>query len=139
MANSWFTDIEGFFTTTEADVVKTIAQIKQGVDVALSDIHNALRWVANNGPAIAQDIQQVLVVVQALGVINPQVELAISAANAAVVALNAFAAAEKAGKSDTNSVIQGYVAVKQAQGAVAAAGVAAANAPAPTAVVAAAA
>ena len=133
MATSWFTELEGFFTTTETDVVNLIAKIKQGVDVAQNDIHGVVKWVANNAPAIASDIQQVLLIVQALGVVSPQVELAIAAANAAVVALNAFAAAQKAGQSDATSVIAGYTAVKQAQAAVAQAGVAAANAKAPAA------
>lgn len=132
MAN-WFTDIQNFFTTTEADVVDVIARIKADIPVVESDINAVVRWVVNNTPTIAADIQQVEQIITALGVVNPQVQLAISAANTAVVALNAFAASEKAGQSNIQSAVNGYVAVKQAQAAVAQAAVAAAQAPSATA------
>lgn len=140
MTTSWFTQFEGLFVTTEQQVVQMIVQGKQGVDVAMKDIHAAIAWAANEAPTVAAGIQSVLSIVQVLGVVNPQVEVAVAAANAAVVALNAFAAAEKAGNSDITSVVSGYTAVQQARAAVANASAAAAQAKSavPAAVVAAA-
>jgi predicted oxidoreductase (fatty acid repression mutant protein) len=128
MAN-WFTGLENFFTTTEADVVAVIAKIKAAIPVVENDINAVVRWVVNNTPTIAADIQQVERIVTALGFVNPEVSAAIAAANTAVVALNAFAASEKAGQSNVQSAVNGYIAVKQAQASVAQAAVAAAAAP----------
>lgn len=133
MANSWFTDIENFFVTTEADVQNIIAQIVKGVQVAENDLLGAIRWVANQAPGIAADIQSVVSFVQLLGIMNPTVQAAINDANAAVVALNAFAAAEKNQTSAPSAVIAGYVAVKQAIAASSTASAAAATAVKPAA------
>jgi len=124
---TWFTDVEHFFTTTEQDVLKLIAKIKADVQVIESELDSGLRWVANNAPAIANDIQGVLTLVQTAGIVSPQVEAAIAMANTAVVALNAFSHSLKAGQSTPQALVQGYVAVKSAQAATAQAAVAAAN------------
>lgn len=133
---TWFTDIQHFFTTTEQDVLSLIAKIKTEAAVVETEIHSALRWVSDQAPAIAADIQMVATLVKTVGVINPTVEAAITAANVAVIGLNAFSHAMKTGANDSAAVVQGYVAVKGAQGAVAAAATAAAlsHSPAPAAV-----
>jgi len=128
---TWYTDIEHFFKTTEEDVLALIAKIKTEAAVIETDIHAALRWVSNQAPAIAADVQMVANLIKTVGVINPTVEAAIQAANIAVIGINAFANATKAGKNDTAAVVQGYVAVKQAQAAVATAATAAAQSPSP--------
>lgn len=125
---SWFTDIESFFKTTETDVQALLVKIAQGVQIVETDINNALRWAANNAPAIAADIQGAVKLVEQIGIITPEVQTAITAANASVVALNAFAASVKHGETNAQSVVSAYVAVKNAQKASANAAAAAANA-----------
>ena len=46
---SWFTS---WFATAEADVLKIIQVIKTEEQVLASDINKALKWVADNTPAI---------------------------------------------------------------------------------------
>ena len=85
-------------------------------------VHAALQWVAGQVPTIATDLQVVEGLIVALGFsTNPNVATAIADANLAVQALNAFAAAENAGNTDAQAVVNGYVALKQAQAAVASA------------------
>lgn len=126
--------IKSFLVTTEADVVAIIAKIKTAEEVVVSDINTALHWIASNAPSIVSDIQSVIGVAETVGVAaNPQVAAAITAANLAVAALNSFAAASNAGQTNTQSVLQGYVAVKQAQAAAASAAAAAVATPTTTA------
>lgn len=128
--SSFSTALWNFIDETESDVLAIIQDIKAGAAVAEADITNALHWVASNTPAIAADIEEVLSIVTTIGVAsNPEVAAAVSAANIAVTALNAFAKANNAGAGNAQSVLAGYVAVKQAQSAVAAASAAAVNAP----------
>lgn len=118
-----------FWTTTEADVVAIITKIKTAEQVVASDINTALKWIASNTPTIVSDLQSVVGVVEAVGVAtNPQVAAAISAANLAVNALNAFASASNSGQANSKAVLAGYVAVKQAQAAAASAAAAAVKA-----------
>ena len=118
--------LKAFFTTTEADVVSVIVKIKTDASVIESEVNSALHWIAANAPAIAADLQQVVGVVEVVGVAsNPQVAAAITAANVAVTALNAFAAASNKGQTNPQAVLAGYVAVKQAQSAAASAAAAA--------------
>lgn len=129
--SNFTTALWNFIDETESDVLTIIQDIKAGLAIAESDITNALHWIASNTPAIASDIEEVLSIVTTIGVAsNPEVAIAITAANTAVTALNAFAAANNAGASNTQSVLAGYVAVKQAQAAVATASAAAVAAPA---------
>lgn len=122
--------LKSFIVTSEADVVAVIVKIKTEEAVIASEINNALHWIASNEPTIAADIQQVLSVVETVGAAaNPQVVAAITAANLAVNALNAFAAASNSGSSNTQAVLAGYVAVKQAQAAAASAAAAAVQSP----------
>jgi hypothetical protein len=131
------TALWNFIDETETDVLTVITQIKADVVVAESDINSALHWVASNVPAITADIQQVLAIAEEIGIAsNPDVAVAITAANVAVTALNAFASASNSGQSNTQAVIAGYVAVKQAQAASSSASAAVAGTPVTPAVIA---
>jgi hypothetical protein len=134
---SFLTSLQNFISETEADVVTIVTNIKAGVAVVESDLAAAEHWIASNAPAIAADIQQVLGLVEAVGIgANPEVAAAVTAANLAVNALNAFAASSNAGATPAQAVVAGYVAVKQAQSAVSSAMASSAAAPttsAPTA------
>jgi hypothetical protein len=111
---------------TESDVLTIITDFKSGVVVAEKDVNYALQWIASNAPAIAADIEEVVGIATTIGVAaNPEVAAAITAANVAVTALNAFAASSNSGATATQAVVAGYVAVKQAQAASAAASAAA--------------
>jgi hypothetical protein len=130
---SFIDTLKSFIVTTEADVVAIIAKIKTAEEVVVTDINNALHWIASNAPTIVSDIQSVIGVAETVGVAsNPQVAAAITAANLAVAALNSFAAASNAGQTSTQAVLQGYVAVKQAQAAAASAAAAAVATPTKT-------
>lgn len=134
---TFLTSLQNFISETEADVVAIVGNIKAGIAVVESDLVSAEHWIASNAPAIAADIQQVLGLVEAVGVgANPEVAAAVVAANLAVNALNAFANASNSGASPAQAVVAGYVAVKQAQSSVSSAMAATAAAPttaAPTA------
>jgi hypothetical protein len=122
MSESIVQEIENIFEMTEADVVAVIVDIKTGVEVAAEKVNAALKWVAANAPSIVADIQQVETIVETVGLASqPDVAAAIVAANASVAALNAFAAAENSGQSNTAALLSGYVAVKQSQAAAASA------------------
>lgn len=128
---SFITSLQNFITETETDVEAVIANIKTGEAVVEKDLLAAQHWVASNAPAIANEIQQVLQLVEAFGVAgNPDVAIAIVAANTAVTALNAFANATNTGSNPAQAVVQGYIAVKQANAAVSSAKAVAASAPA---------
>ena len=134
---SFFTALQSFLVETEADVVKVVGAIKADIVIAERDIVAAQHWIASNAPAIAADIQEVLNLVELVGLgANPEVGAAVTAANVAVQALNAFANASNTGATPGQAVIAGYVAVKQAQAAVSSAMAATAATPtkaAPTA------
>lgn len=134
---SFLTSLQNYITETEADVLKVITAIKADAAIVQADLMAAEHWIASNTPTIAANIQQVLALVEEVGVgSNPEVALAVTAANVAVTALNAFASASNTGATPTQAVVAGYVAVKQAQSAVSSAMAATAAAPtvaAPTA------
>ena len=116
---SIFSAIGWFFSVTEQDVLALIVKIKQAEAVVARDISAALGWIADNTPAIVADIEQVLSIVQVVGIADPKVELAVTAANEAVAALNAYATAYKNGTGTVQAVVSGYSALKQAQAAAA--------------------
>ena len=116
---SFWTSIANFVSYAESDVLKLVAAIKNEEQVAVNDINAALKWIAGNAGTITTDIQQVLGLVQVVGIANPAVMTAVTAANAAVGALNQFAAAYNSGTGTVQSVIAGYSAFKQAQAAAA--------------------
>lgn len=131
---SFIDTLKSWIVTSEADVVAIIAKIKTEEAVVESEINNALHWIASNTPTIVADLQSVVGIAETVGIAaNPQVAAAITAANVAVNALNAFAAASNSGSSNTQAVLAGYVAVKQAQAAAASAAAAAVQTPAPKA------
>lgn len=122
--SNWLTN---FLHATETDVINLIADIKNDMTVAITDINKALNWIGSQAPAIAANLTEVTKLVTAVGgTSNPEIAAAVVAANAAVVALNAFANAKTAGQNNAEAVVQGYVAVKQAAAAVASASAAAA-------------
>lgn len=129
--------LASWFTTTEADVVALIGKIKAEVAVAEADVTEALNWVAKQTPTVAAALQEVLGVVEVIGVgSNPEVATAIAAANAAVTALNAFAAAQTSPavqtiQTDGAAVVAGYQALTQSLASQAAVKAAAATAAAP--------
>jgi hypothetical protein len=128
--NNFVAGVKHFITETEADVVALVVKIKNEEEVIAADLAAAQKWIAANSPAIASDIQGVLKIVEAIGVgANPEVAIAITAANDAVTALNAFAAASNSGAGAAQAVVKGYVAVKKAQSASSAAAAAAITAP----------
>ena len=104
-----------WWSTTEEDVVNILAKVKADVTVAQKDIDTAIKWISAQTPFIVADLQVALQIAQMFGVVTaPEVV----AANAAVAALNAFADAQKIGKTDLQSVANGYVAYTQAAAAV---------------------
>lgn len=118
---SFWDSVKGFFVTAEADVIAIVVKAKQEIDLVAHEIDLALGWIANNTPAIVADIEQVLGIVQAIGIVNPQVEAAVTAAHEAVAALDVFATAYKNGSGSAQSVVAGYAALQQAKAAAAAA------------------
>ncbi len=93
---SFLTSLQNFITETEADVLKVVVAIKADAAIVQADLVAAEHWIASNTPAIAANIQQVLALVEEVGVgSNPEVALAVTAANVAVKALNAFATASE--------------------------------------------
>lgn len=114
--------VRNALTETEADVLKAIVAVKQGVDIAERDFNAACNWCAKNAPLITADIQSVVAIAGEIGITaNPEFGAAVTAANVAVEALNAFAAARNAGSTNVTSLLSGYQAVKQAQAAAASA------------------
>ena len=103
--NSWFVNLQ-----TEALTI--YAKIVAGIDVAESDLAIVFKYVQNNGPTIVADLQEVLAIFQAVGVVVPGPVLI--AANAAVAALNAIAVAQTAGQTTPQTAVAGIVAVEQA-------------------------
>jgi hypothetical protein len=117
--------LTNWFHTTETEVVAVISKFAADVAVAEAEVDRCMKWVAQEAPTIVAGLQTAVGLAQQVGLVNPE-ELA--AANAAVTALNAFAAASNAGKSDPSAVVAGYVAYKQAAAAVASAAATAAHA-----------
>ena len=115
MSSNFFTQIQSWFVTTEQEVLTTYAKIIAEVPVLEAEVATALKWVQNNGPTIVTDLQEVLAIFSTVGVVVPGPVLL--AANAAVMALNAIAAAQAAGKTSTQTVVAGVVAVQQAAAA----------------------
>jgi hypothetical protein len=133
------------FTFDQAKFDALIADIKQGVEVAESDLAMAAAWVTANGPSLVSEAQTLLSVLSALNgnltipasVISAltvaisdmqQFVTAVTAASSAGSAAGAFAPAALGG-SDTPAVVTGgYAAHSSLTQALAAARVALANA-----------
>ena len=111
---SFWSNITGFFKTTEQDVINIIGDISKEVPVIEADLAKALKWIANETPTIASDLQTTTALVTAVGATsNPQIAAAIVAANVAVQGLNAFAAQYNNGAGSATAVVDGYIALKQ--------------------------
>lgn len=128
---SFLTTIESSFITNEAWVLGVITQAKAGILVLEKDVAAGIRWVVAHAPQLTADIQSITMVAQVVGAGNPEVAIAIGAANTAVAALNAFAKASNAGAATPAALIDGYVAVQAAVAAHATAAIAAVSVPAP--------
>lgn len=119
---SFFTAVQNWIVETESQVQQVIVQIQTEIPVAEAAINSALKWVANQAPTVASDVQIVTGLIAQMGMTsNPNIAQAVTEANVAVQALNAFAAAENTGTSNAQAVVNGYVAFKQAQASVASA------------------
>ena len=131
---SVFDNIQHIFSVAEKDIVDLVSKAKRDLPVAVHDINLGLAWVANNTPKIAQDLTTAETLIVSTGVgADPRVAAAIVAANLAIQGLNAYSASVKSGTPTAQSVVDGYIAVKNAQVAAAGAAAAAASAPSKTA------
>ncbi len=120
---SWFTDMEAhvgaFLIRTEAAVQGVVADIVKGEQVVLADLQAAGDWIANHQQAIDAAVTGAAALATGLGVPVSPVVLADVAG--AAQSLAAFAAAHNSGQSTPASVVQGYIAYKQATSAISAA------------------
>lgn len=127
--------LKGFFQVAEADVLKAIVKIQQGIEYADHEVIAGLKWLNGHAGEIADAVTTVSSVVGALagsGVsIPPSVMQAVRDANVAVAGLNAMVASQE--KGTPQSLIDGYVAAKVAWKAADAAAIAIATAPNPNA------
>lgn len=105
-----------FFKATEADALKVIVKIKNGIEFADHEVLAGLQWLNAHAGDIAQAVSVVAQAVGALagaGVnIPPSVLSAVKDANVAVVGLNAMVANQE--KGTPQALIDGYVASKNA-------------------------
>lgn len=117
--------IANWISETETDVQNVVTKVIQNVEVGISEVESALKWVASQVPSISTAIQNAVAFIESIGLTaNPEVAAAVAAANVAVQGLNAFAAAENSATTASgavNAVVAGYQAVKTAQAAVASA------------------
>jgi len=104
--------LTGWFVNVEQEAMTVFAKIVAGIDVAESELASLFSWIKTNGPTVVADLQQVLAIFQAVGIIIPNPVLI--AANAAVAGLNAIAAAQAAGQLTPATAVAGVQAVQQA-------------------------
>ena len=127
---SFLSGLESFFVTVESDVIKTIANIQQGLGAAAHEIQAGLDWVAKQTPnaiAVAKQISAVAALV------TPEVTLAnptagaamtagVAALNMASSALDAFSAqmatsAAPSVQTDATALLAAYHTLKSTQAA----------------------
>ena len=130
---SFLSGLESFFITVESDVIKTIANIQQGLGAAAHEIQSGLEWIAKQAPAanaMARQISSVAALVAPeVGVVNPAAGAAMSAGvtalNLASDALDAFSAQMATASSgntvqvDANALLAAYHTLKSSQAATA--------------------
>ena len=120
-----------FFKTAEADVLKVIVKIKNGIEFADHEVIAGFKWLEGHAGDIATAVSTVGSVVGTLSgagiAIPPSVVQAVKDANVAVAALNAMTSNQE--KGTPQALIDGYVAAKQAWKAADGAAVAIAMAP----------
>lgn len=65
---SWFTDFVNVFKSgfSQASLDQLVADIKQGVQTAESDLAIALAWIVSEMPSLVSDAQEVLAILTAL-------------------------------------------------------------------------
>jgi hypothetical protein len=120
---SFIDNLKKFFTTTEQDVVLLLVEIKTGAAVAAHEIAAGLAWVEQHTADITTGIQQVTTLVTGIAAVTPSlknnatIQKAVTEANAAVAALNAYASAAQSG-DQAQALVNGYVAFQQANSAV---------------------
>lgn len=119
------------FQTSEADVLKAIVKIKNGITFADHEIIAGFKWLEGHAGDIAVAVATVAQVVGTLSgagvTIPPSVVQAVKDANVAVAALNAMTSNQE--KGTPQALIDGYVAAKTAWKAADGAGIAIAMAP----------
>src|SRR6185369_9588842 len=121
--NTAKSDIAALFTggPTMGWMLQVAAHIKADVAVVEGDITTALKWVASNLPAIEKDLGEVVSVAQALaaaGLITaPEIAPILVAAQAAVTALQAVANDVNAGKTNSQTIVDGVGAINSAAAA----------------------
>lgn len=128
---SFLSGLESFFITVESDVIKTIANIQQGLGAAMHEIQAGLDWVASVEPAATAMAKQISSVAS---LVIPEVTIASPAAGAAMTAgvaalnlasnaLDAFTVQMKASASaptvqtDATALLAAYHALKSTQAA----------------------
>ncbi len=125
------TKAEEAVITTEHFVVGVVAKFHAGEVVAEHEAAAAIKWIAGEIPGAVGILGQGITLIEGLGLsTNPDVALAITAANVMVAGLNKFETAYQAGATDAATVASGYSALKQSAAAVANAVAAAAAIPA---------
>lgn len=115
----------------EQFVLKLIGDIKNDVAVVEADFNNAVSWLVANAPVITSQANLLMQLLGEIGSFNPEVNVAIQSVNVATTALNALAAASKAGETNTQSIVSAYAATKSAVGSTALALASVAAAPVP--------
>lgn len=100
----------------EQFVVNMIANIKKSVAIAENDVNEGIQWLISVAPSITSQANLLMQLISELGMSNPQVSAALASVNTATSALNALAAASKAGETNAQSLVAAYTAVKSAVG-----------------------
>lgn len=100
----------------EDDVLLLIAKIRAGLAIVVADIKAVLNWIDANAGTIVADLEAILALLTKLGGgANPELAALVAAANAAVVALNAYADSRAKGGSQASAVVDGYLAINKAK------------------------
>lgn len=121
--------VASWFVTTEANVQAVIVLVQKDIAVIEADVDAALKWVANNTPTIVSYVEAVIGFASQVGLSStPAGAAAVLAAQTAIATLNAVAQAQNTGASDIQTLLAGYAAIKQAQGAASSAAAAATQA-----------
>jgi hypothetical protein len=126
-------------TVAETFVMNVVAQVKNDVAVAIADANQAAMWIAQEIPTVVPLIEDLETFAAAIpnSANNPDIQVAIQAANVAVESLNSFQAASAAGgNAETDvaaAVVTGYTAVNSAKAAIASAKATISQAPAASA------
>ena len=130
---SFLSGLESFFITVESDVIKTIANIQQGLGAAAHEIQAGLDWVAKQAPAASAAAKQIssvaALVAPEVTALNPAAGTAmgagVAALNMASDALDAFSAQMAAGtnggavQTDATALLAAYHTLKSSQAATA--------------------